>query len=105
MPPIVRLNKYIYGLRQATFECRLLLDTTLKKIDFLQLQTDKCIHILNRTYNNISERLILGIYVDDILSTYRMGIASWFHKELSIYFSITINLKISLFWEYKLITM
>ena len=26
-----------------------------------------------------------------------MGIASWFHKELSIYFSITINLKISSF--------
>ena len=31
MPSLVKLNKCIYGLRQAAFEWRLLLDTTLRK--------------------------------------------------------------------------
>ena len=67
-----------------------------QKIGFIQLKTDKCIYILNRSYNNVSEKLILG--VDDILclrST--MSTTSWFHEELSKYFSITINLKIGSF--------
>jgi len=83
--------------RQAAFEW-LLLDTTLQKIGFIPLQTDKCIYSLNRSYNNVSEKLILGVYVDDILclgST--MSITSWFHQQLSNYFSITINLNISSF--------
>jgi hypothetical protein len=32
MPTLVKLNKCIYGLRQAGFEWHLLLDTTLKKL-------------------------------------------------------------------------
>jgi len=45
MPPIIKLNKCIYGLKQAAFEWRLLLDTTiyLKSFGFTQLQTNKCI--------------------------------------------------------------
>ena len=62
------------------------------------------VYIINHSFNNVSERLILGVNVDDILCLgTTMGIASWFHKELSIYFSITINLKISC-RECKLIT-
>ena len=63
MPPIVKLNKCIYGLRQAAFEWRLLLDTTLKQMGFLQLQSDKCIYVINRSIHHVSERLILGVYV------------------------------------------
>jgi hypothetical protein len=98
MTSIVKLNKCIYGLRQAAYEWRLLLDTTLKKIGFIQLQTDKCIYSINRSNNNVQEKLILGVYVDDILclgST--ITITSWFHQQLSKYFTITINLKISSF--------
>jgi len=98
MPSIVKLNKCIYGLRQAAFEWRLLLDTTLKKIGFIQLQTDKCIYSIHRSHATVSETLILGVYVDDILclgST--MSITTWFHQQLSNYFTITINLKISSF--------
>jgi len=71
---------------------------------FIQLQTDKCIYVINRSIHNLSEHLILGVYVDDILcSGTTMDITSWFHKELSIYFSITINLKSVHFWGCKLI--
>ena len=34
MPSLVKLNKYLYGLRQAAHEWRLLLDSTLKGFDF-----------------------------------------------------------------------
>jgi hypothetical protein len=98
MPSIVKLNKCIYGLRQAAFEWRLLLDTTLKKIGLILFQTDKCIYSLNRSYTNVKETLILGVYVDGILclgST--TNITTWFHQKISKCFSITIFLKISSF--------
>ena len=69
-----------------------------KKIGFTQVQTDKCIYSISRSNNNVQEKLILGVYVNDILclgST--ITINSWFHQQLSNYFSITINLKISSF--------
>ena len=65
---------------------------------FIQLQTDKCTYVINRSIHNVSERLIFGVYVDDILCLgTTMDIASWFHKELSVYFPIPINSKTSSF--------
>ena len=66
MPPIVKLQKCIYGLIQAAFEWRLLLDTTSKSIGFLQLKSDKCNYKLEKSINGSSQRLLLGVYVDDI---------------------------------------
>ena len=40
MPPLVKLNKCIYGLKQAAFEWRLLLDTTLQSIGFIPLKSE-----------------------------------------------------------------
>ena len=58
---------------------------------FPQLQTDKCIYDINRSIHHVSDCLILGVYVDDILCLgTTIDFASWFHKELSIYFP-TIN--------------
>jgi len=69
-----------------------------QKIGFIQLQTDKCIYSINRSNTNVQETSILGVYVDDILSLgSTMNITTWFHQQLSNYFSITINLKISSF--------
>jgi len=44
MPPIVKLNKCLYGLRQAAHEWRNLLDMTLKTLGFNQFKTDACIY-------------------------------------------------------------
>jgi hypothetical protein len=98
MPPLVKLQKCIYGLKQAAFEWRLLLDTTLKSIGFLQLQSDKCIYKMEKSFHGISHRLLLGVYVDDILClSSNPEITSWFHTTISDYFTITINSSIRSF--------
>ena len=98
MPPIVKIQKCIYGLKQASFKWRLLLDTTLKSLGFIRLQTAKYICKVEKSFSGFSERLILGVYVDDILC---LGTSSdvtyWFYQLISNLFSITINLQISLF--------
>jgi hypothetical protein len=96
MPPLVKLQKCIYGLKQAAFEWHLLLDTTLKSIGFLQ--SDKCIYKLDKSINGTPHRLLLGVYVDDILCLRTNSeITSWFHQTIPAYFTITINSSIRSF--------
>ena len=98
MPPLVKLQKCIYGLKQAAFKWSLLLDTTLKSIGFLQLKSDKCIYKKEKSINGISHRLLLGVYVDDILCLgTNSEITSWFHQTISKYFTIMINSSIRSF--------
>ena len=98
MPPLVKLNKCIYGLKQAAFEWRILLDTTLRSIGFIPLQSDKCIYKLNQSIHGLPHRLFIGVYVDDILCLgTNSDITNWFHQTISKYFTITINSKISSF--------
>jgi hypothetical protein len=59
MPPIVKLNKCLYGLRQAAHEWRNLLDTTLKTMGFSQFKTDACIYKINKSINTLQKTLIL----------------------------------------------
>ena len=47
---------------------------------------------MEKSINGIPHRLILGVYVDDILClSSNSEITSWFHKTISEYFTITIN--------------
>ena len=98
MPPLVKLNKCIYGLKQAAYEWRILLDTTLRSIGFIPLQSDKCIYKLEKSINDSSHRLFIGVYVDDILCLgTNSAITTWFHETMSKHFTITINPSISSF--------
>ena len=91
MPSLVKLNKCLYGLRQAAHEWQLL-DSTFKSFGFTQLQTDACVYKLTVIDQNVNDALILGVFVDDIL---RLGtstsIIQWFQSLLSEKFSITIK--------------
>jgi len=63
MPGIVKLNKCIYGLRQAAHEWRNLPDRTIKTFGFIQFKTDECVY----KYAHHKSYLIIGVLVDDIL--------------------------------------
>ena len=81
MPPSIKLNKCIYGLKQAKYEWRHLFDTTIKQFGFTQLLTDACLYKIHRDINNINGSLILGIFVDDILCLgTSTSIISWFQN-------------------------
>jgi len=67
MPPIVKLNKCIYGLKQAAHEWRKLLDLSIKDLGFHQFQTDACIYKLSKNILDKDHTLYLGVFVDDIL--------------------------------------
>jgi hypothetical protein len=98
MPAVVKLNKCLYGLRQAAHEWRLLLDTTLKTQGFSQFKTDACIYKISKLINNVSETLFIGVFVDDILCLSKsMPLIEWFHGSMSTQFSITIKLNVDSF--------
>jgi len=67
MPSLVKLNKCLYGLRQAAHEWRKLLDSILKGFGFNELKTDACVYHLTVIDQNINGTLILGVFIDDIL--------------------------------------
>ena len=58
-----KLNKAIYGLKQAPKCWNLCLDSFLKELNFKQSTGDSCIYTRNK--NNV--HCILGVYVDDII--------------------------------------
>ena len=62
----LRLNKALYGLVQAGYIWNRTFVKSLKSWEFRQLKTDPCIFVLDRQ----GRKLILGIYVDDILACY-----------------------------------
>jgi len=95
MPPIVKLNKCLYGLRQAAHEWRNLLDKTLKTMGLSQFKTDACIYKINKSINTLQKTLILGVFVDDILClSNSQDLITWFRSELANQFSITIKLNV-----------
>jgi hypothetical protein len=98
MPAVVKLNKCLYGLRQAAHEWRNLLDKTLKSQGFSQFKTDACIYKISKIMNNNSETLFIGVFVDDILCLSKsQNLIQWFHREMSTQFSITIKLNVDSF--------
>jgi hypothetical protein len=104
MPQVVRLNKCIYGLRQAAFAWRQLLNTTLLKLGFTMLQTDNCVYKISKVIKGQAETLFLGVYVDDILCLGSSNIIiHWFRDEFSKSFTITFNQTVSSFLGMQLI--
>jgi len=66
MPPLVKLKKCIYGLKQAAHEWRNLLDVSIQQLGFQQFKTDACIYKISKTIVDKVHTLYLGVYVDDI---------------------------------------
>ena len=54
MPDVVKLNKCLYGLKQA-FEWQNKLDITLKEFGFTQLKSDECLYIIKTSSNSQSK--------------------------------------------------
>jgi len=86
MPPIVKLNKCIYGLKQEAHEWRQLLDVSIKFFGFQQLKTDACTYKISKLFNKTIHQLFLEIFVDDTLC---LGTSSqiihWFKMKWKIY--------------------
>lgn len=60
---VVRLNKAVYGLKQAGYEWNSLLDSTLKKLHLTPLTNDRTVYVWKRE----NTPLYLIAYVDDII--------------------------------------
>lgn len=60
---VCRLNKAIYGLKQAGRTWYRTLDRILKGQGYRRLESDNCVYVLERK----ASKVILGVYVDDIL--------------------------------------
>jgi hypothetical protein len=98
MPSIVKLNKCLYGLKQAAHEWRQLLDITIKEFGFQQLKTDACLYKITHTLNNNNHSLLLGVFVDDILCLgTSTSIIKWFQDQMASKFSITIKSNVDSF--------
>ena len=92
MPDIVKLNKCLYGLKQAAHEWLQLLDTTLKLFGFKQVKSDECLYIIHHPFDSVTHTLILGIFVDDILCLGSTPtIIHWFTSQMTSKFTITIK--------------
>ena len=59
---VCRLKKSIYGLKQSSRSWNMTLDTHLKQLGFVQLDSDPCIYHLTDDTS-----LYMGVYVDDIV--------------------------------------
>ena len=81
------LNKTLYGLKQSPREWNNVLDGYLKENGFTQSKSDTCIY-----YKNCKKRksvLLIGVYVDDIVTCGDNESCVMFRKELRNYFGIT----------------
>jgi hypothetical protein len=61
---VCKLNKAIYGLKQASRVWNKKLDTELKSIGFSQSESDPCVYIMNQG----SDTIFLLVYVDDLMA-------------------------------------
>jgi hypothetical protein len=89
MPQCVRLLGCLYGLKQAAYEWKSHLTTSLLSLGFDQLVSDSCVFIRRFTE---SDFIILMVHVDDILilstSTKR---TDWFHQEIMKIYNIKFH--------------
>lgn len=62
---VCKLNKAIYGLKQAARRWFEVFEKVLKEIGFENLGVDRCIYILNK--GHISKNIFILLYVDDVV--------------------------------------
>jgi hypothetical protein len=88
MAPLVKLNKCIYGLKQAAYEWRQHLHKSLLSIGFIQNRSDACVY----RKDNGENYLIIATHVDDVLSaTNNSKMKNWFLSEIQNFYKITIS--------------
>ena len=62
---VLRLNKALYGLKEAPRAWNAKLNNILKSIGFFKSKNDQGVYHLNST----REKVIVGVYVDDLIIT------------------------------------
>jgi hypothetical protein len=88
MPSIVKLNKSIYGLKQAASDWRNHLHGTIMALGFKQNKADHCVYTLTQP----SGKIILATHVDDILiAASSINLQDWFTQSFTSTYEITIN--------------
>jgi hypothetical protein len=89
MDPIVKLKKCIYGLKQAAFEWRQHLHTTLLSLNFKQNRSDNCVYRKDDLSGNF---IILCTHVDDVLcASNSIEYCNAFQVDIQRTYEITIN--------------
>ena len=66
---VLKLQKSLYGLKQASHVWNKLLDSTLKKLGFKQCSKDTCIY----SYQSEKKFIILAIHMDNMLIILNSG--------------------------------
>ena len=64
---VLKLNKALYGIKQAPREWNININNYLISISFIPCKKDSCIYIKTSKTNNI---IMLGLFVDDIMISY-----------------------------------
>jgi hypothetical protein len=89
LPPYMKLNKCLYGLKQAAHEWKANITNTINKMGFIKCRTDECVFIRRTSEYDF---IILAIHVDDILvASSSDELRLWFNQELQGYYELSIN--------------
>ena len=86
---LLKLKKALYGTKQASRMWQLKLRETLLKLGFSNSTTDPCLFVRNM---NDESRMIVGVYVDDIVVAHKDSNSSnlaWFKSEFCKVFRAT----------------
>ena len=88
IPEYVKLNKCLYGLKQAAHEWRNTLHKELIKIGFSQIISDNCVYHKQTD----SGKIILALHVDDVLvAASNQSLIDQFNNDISKTFELSIN--------------
>jgi hypothetical protein len=83
---VYRLHKALYGLRQAPRAWNIKLDGVLTSLGFERSPSEHAVY----TRGTVGERLLLGVYVDDLIITgSSISAISTFKEEMSTRFSMS----------------
>ena len=83
---VLKLNKTLYGLKQAGKIWNDVVDSTLLELGFVPTHGDPCLYV----YNGIHGKVYLGVYVDDFLIAAKRTSLNWFEQEMSKRFQCKI---------------
>ena len=108
-----KLNKAMYGLKQASREWNKTADSFMKRLGFKPLVSDPCVYMKQSKTNRL---ILIGLYVDDtIISVHRDDIAEWesYKKKINETFTIKdlgeckwiLNIKVTRDRKNKTITL
>ena len=82
---VFKLNKALYGLKQEPRAWNAKLDDTLKSIGFVKSKNDQGVYYLNSN----QDKVIVGVYVDDLIITGASEAKVEFKKNMMKIFEMT----------------